>query len=151
MLLITEKFKYINNSILSMTSLEEHKNNFEQFMEDINEKIRAGLLVERQKIVGFAASEASTNLVEYLLHKKNLIPSGFKVNHTYFASEKRAEQYLDFDFPNKKEILSLMIKQDEFRTILCYGKEKKEEIIMDAVANINTLKKLIEDILGEVL
>ena len=108
-----------------MTSEEEHLKNFKQFNEDINEKIRAGLLIERQKIIAFDASEASTNLLEYFLHKKNLIPLGFKVNHNYFVSEKRAFRYLDFDFPKKKEIVILMANQEEYRNILCYGKEKE--------------------------
>ena len=72
-----------------MTSQEEHLRNFDQFMDDINEKIRAGLLVERQKIIAFDASEASTNLLEHFLHKRNLIPAGFQMNHNYFVSEKR--------------------------------------------------------------
>ena len=120
-----------------------------QETQDINEKIRAGILVKRQKLVGFAASEASTNLLEYLLHKRNLITSGFKVNHNYFASHKRAERYLDFDFPKKKEFIQLMVKQDEFRTLLCYGKEKNESIVKEAVDNLTRIKQLVENELGE--
>jgi len=88
-----------------MTSIEEHKKAILEFIDDINEKVRAGLLVERQKIIGFSVSEASTNLLEYFLHKQNLITAGFRMNHNYFASEKRAERYLNFDFPVKKEII----------------------------------------------
>ena len=69
-----------------MTSTEEHKKSFDQFMADINEKIRAGQLVDRQKIIAFNASEASTNLLEYFLHKKMVIPAGFKVNPNYSIS-----------------------------------------------------------------
>jgi hypothetical protein len=134
-----------------MTTPEEHKLNFEQFMEDIKEKIRANLLKERQKIVGFSASEAATNALEYLLHKKNLITSGFKVNHKYFASEKRAKRYIEFEFPKKDKLITLMVKQDEYRTLLCYGKEKDTKLVEEAITNLNKIKKLIEEETGEEL
>ncbi|MFH1439348.1 MAG: hypothetical protein ABIG89_02200 [Candidatus Woesearchaeota archaeon] len=132
-----------------MTSAEEHKIIILHFLDDINEKIRANLLVERQKIIGFSVSEASTNLLEYFLHKKNIITSGFRINHNYFASERRAERYLDFEFPNKKEIIDLMVMIDESRCLLCYGKEKKEELIREAISILIKIKEIIETELGE--
>jgi len=165
-----------------MTSSEEHLKSFRQFNEDIKEKIMSGLVLERQKIIAFDASEASTNLLEYFLHKKNLIPAGFKVNHNYFASlwrirlilltfirilqtenlelkvtqlskfsVKRAHRYLDFDFPKKDEIISLMTSQEEFRNILCYGKEKDIEEVKGVINNLNRLIELIKSELGEPL
>ena len=134
-----------------MTSIEEHKRAFQQFVEDINEKIRANLLVERQKIAGFVASEAATNILEYFFHRKNLISSGFKVNHNHFVSEKRANHYLSFDFPRKEELLSLMVKQDDFRNLLCYGKEKTIDLVKEAITNLNKIKDIIEEELGEEL
>ncbi len=131
-----------------MTSPEEHKNNFKQFMNDINEKIRANLLIERQKIIGSSASEASTNLIEYFFHKKNLVQDGFQLNHNYFASEKRAKRYLDFEFINKKELIELMVNQEEFRNILCYGKEKNIEKIKEVINNLNKIINLIKEQLG---
>jgi len=134
-----------------MTSLTEHQKNFQQCFNDINEKIRAGLLLERQKIIGFAASEGAANLLEYFFHKKNLVSPGFKVNHRYFASEPRARRYLDFDFPKKEELISLMVKQDEFRNLLCYGKEKEIKLVQEAIDNLMNIKTLIETELGEKL
>lgn len=134
-----------------MTSIEEHQKNFNQLFADINEKIRAGLLVERQKLIGFAASEASTDLLEYLLHKKNLISSGFQVNHNYFVSEKRAKHHLDFDFSKKNELISLMVNQDEFRNLLCYGKGKNLDLVKEAISNLNKIKEIIKKELGEEL
>ena len=57
LLLVTERFKNQSIIIYLMTSLEEHKNNFQQFFEDIKEKIKSELLLDRQKIIGFSASE----------------------------------------------------------------------------------------------
>lgn len=132
-----------------MTSLIEHKNNIKQFLEDINEKIRANLLLERQKLIAFAASEAATNLLEYFLHKKELISSSLTLNHNHFSSEKRSLRTLEFEFPHKKDIIALMVQQEKFRDLLCYGKEKEFEKVREAVANVQKLKKIIELELGE--
>lgn len=134
-----------------MTAPDEHRKAVQQFLEDIQEKIRADLLVERQKIIGFTTSEAATNLLEYFLHKKEVIPAGFRVNHRYFTSERKAQSYLDFEFPHKKEIISLMIKQEEFRDVLCYGKEKEREKVSAAIINLNKVKTIITQELGEEL
>ncbi len=64
-----------------MASVEEHVKNARELLKDIDEKIRSDLIVERQKIIGFAASEISCDLLAILLHKKNLITPGFNVNH----------------------------------------------------------------------
>ncbi len=69
-----------------MTSIEEHKRALNELESDINEKIRLNIISKRQKIIGFAASEASTNCFAILLHKKNLITVGFNVNHKWFSS-----------------------------------------------------------------
>ncbi len=132
-----------------MTSLTEHKNNIQQFLEDINEKIRANLLLERQKLIAFAASEAATNLLEYFLHKKELISSSLTLNHNHFSSEKRSLRTLEFEFPHKKKIINLMVQQEKFRDLLCYGKEKESKKVQEAVANVHKLKKIIEQELGE--
>ena len=132
-----------------MASADDHKKTYEQFMEDINEKIRNDLLIERQKIISFAASEASTNYLEYLLHKKGIITAGFRLNHNYFVSEKRAERYLEFEFPMKKELINLMVAQEDFRNILCYGKEKERRKIEDALTNLRKIIGIIKAELGE--
>lgn len=149
MLLITEK--YINKQILSrnMTTIDEHKKIVKELEEDLNEKIRTKLLAKRQKIIGFATSEGATNLFALLLHIKNLIPPGSNINHRFFVSNKRAEDKFKFDFPNKKEILDLMIKQENFREKLCYGKDKSAKIVELAVKNFFKLKSLVEKQIGE--
>jgi hypothetical protein len=68
-----------------MTTYENHKNIVKNLIEDIDEKIRSQNIIERQKIIGFAVSEASVNLIAILLRKNDLISSGFMINHRYFA------------------------------------------------------------------
>ena len=132
-----------------MTSVKEHKKIIIEFLDDINEKIRAGFLVERQKIVGFSASEAAMNLFALLLHKKNLVEPGFNVNHRYFASDRIAENKFNFDIPEKGRLLKLLVAQESYRNKLCYGREKEADIVNSAVDNLFKLKKVIQSVLGE--
>lgn len=132
-----------------MTSIEEHERTVREFEEDINEKIRRNILLKRQKIIGFSASEAATNLFAILLHKLNLIDPGFNVNHIFFASKKKAENIFNLDFPNKEKILNLLVRQEELRNLLCYGREKEEEYVKEAVENFYKLKKFIQESVQE--
>jgi len=127
-----------------MTTIEEHKEIIKEFLEDINEKIRAGMLVERQKIIGFSASEAATNLFALFLHSKNLIEPSFNINHRFFASQRIAENKFSFEFAKKDKILELLVKQEEYRLKLCYGKKKTDEIVNSAVKSLFELKETIE-------
>lgn len=134
-----------------MTTAEEHKTIIKELEEDIKEKIKANLLLRRQKIIGFSASEGVTNCLALLLHRKNLISSGFNVNHLWFASERKAETKFPFDFPSKKEIFSLLVKQEALRQQLCYGKSKSLPLVEEAAKNFFALKKIVEKELGEEL
>ena len=127
-----------------MTTIEEHKKIVKEFLDDLNEKIKANLLVERQKIVGFAASEAAVNLFAVFLHQRNFAEPGLNINHRYFSSLKMAENAFSIDFPNKNKILNLLVIQESYRNKLCYGKEKEADIVNSAVKNLFELKSIIE-------
>jgi len=132
-----------------MTSIDEHKKILKSLIEDINEKIRSDLIVERQKIIGFTASEASAHLFAIFLHKNNLIDPGFNVNHKFFSSEKRAEEKFSFDFTSKEKIISLLVSQENYRDKLCYGKDKTKGIVNSAISNLFELKQIIKELTGE--
>ena len=132
-----------------MTTMEEHRKIINEFLDDINEKIKANLLVERQKIIGFSASEASVNLFAIFLHKRNLIEPGFNVNHRHFGSLRMAENVFNFNFSNKDKILNLLVSQESYRNRLCYGKEKDASIVNSTIKNLFELKNLIDSELEE--
>ena len=132
-----------------MTTIDEHKKILKEFVDDINEKINANLLHERQKIIGFSTSEGSTNLLAILLHKLNLIEPGFNINHRDFLSSKSAERKYDFDFIKKDEIIRLMVNQENYRNKLCYGKDKELKIVENAIKNFFELKNIIEEEIKE--
>jgi hypothetical protein len=127
-----------------MTTTEEHKEIIKEFLDDINEKIRSGLITERQKIIRFSASEAATNLFAILLHSKNLIEPSYNINHRFFASKRIAENKFPQDFAKKEKIINLMVKQEEYRIKLCYGKKKTPETANSAIKNLFELKETIQ-------
>ena len=127
-----------------MTTIQNHREILRELLDDIDEKIRNDLLVERQKILGFALSEATCHMLAILLLSKKLISSGFMINHRYFSSEKRAFERLGFDFEKKNEILAKMVKQEELRDKLCYGNNKERDLIEKAIRNMYALKEIIE-------
>ena len=134
-----------------MTTVENHQDILSELLEDIDEKIRADLILQRQKILGFALSEASAHLLAILLLKKRLVSSGFTVNHRFFSSKERAKERFGFDFPHKEELLNGMVAQEHFRDRLCYGKHKQRKEVEDAIKNLFSLKKCIDSALGEEL
>lgn len=132
-----------------MTTIEEHRKIVRELLDDINEKIRANLIVERQKIIGFSASEAAVNMFAILLHKKHIVEPSFNINHRFFASERIAENQFKFDIDQKTVLLKLLVNQENYRNKLCYGKEKKANIVSSAIKNLFELKQAIDSIMGE--
>ena len=116
-----------------------------ELLDDIEEKIRLNLVGKRQKIIGFSVSEASANLFAIFLHKKNLIEPGFNINHSFFASQKRAENTFPHDFKNKKEIILDLVRIEELRNRLCYGREKEMNIVNSAIENLFLIKQVLDN------
>jgi len=132
-----------------MVSIDAHKESVRVLIEDIKEKLRAEIAVERQKLIGFSCSEASCDLLAVLLHKKNLINPGFNINHRFFSSIKTAEVRFNFEFPSKNKLISLLVKQEEYRDLLCYGKPKGKEPVIKCIENLFEIKRIIEKETGE--
>ena len=133
-----------------MTTTSEHIKNIQEMIKDINEKVRTDLLIERQKLIGFATSEVSCDLFAILLHKRNLILPGFNVNHRFFSSEKSARERFDFEFPDKNQLIKLLVSQENYRILLCYGKSKERKVVEGAIENIYKIKSIIEKNVGEI-
>ncbi len=132
-----------------MTAIEEHKRIVKELEEDIKEKLRAGILAERQRIIGFATSEAATNVFAIFLHKLRLISEGSAVNHRWFASIEQARRHFPFTFPSKSVILIKLVRQEQLRDRLCYGRSKSAKEAEEAVHTFFEIKNLIEKEIGE--
>jgi len=132
-----------------MTTIEEHKKTVKELEEDIKEKVRTGILEQRQKIIGFATSEAATNLFALFLHKKKLVSEGTAINHRWFASLKRATEKFPFEFPKKHELVQKLVRQEQLRERLCYGRAKTKKDAEEAVKNFFEIKEIVQDEIGE--
>ena len=78
------------------------------------------------------------------MHSKNLIEPSFSINHRFFASLRIAERKFNFNFPKKEELLKLLVKQEDFRNKICYGKKKDLEIVNNAIKNLFEIKKITD-------
>ena len=119
--------------------IEDHMKNFRESTELIEQSIEKGL-AERQRTIGFNASAAATDMLEIFLHKNNLIDPGFIIKHEWFNSKNKIAEKFPFDFAAKEEIFALIVKIEEKRNTLCYGKPQKIEVIQEVVDNFNRLR-----------
>ena len=126
-------------------NVEAHLRNLRESLELIEESIGVGL-VERQRTIGFNTSAASADMLEIMLHRRDLIDPGFIVKHEWMKSRRKTQERFQFDFPKKEEILSLMTRIEEKRNTLCYGKPQKDETIRGVIENFNTLKKIFREV-----
>ena len=125
--------------------IEDHLKNLKESLEVIEESIEKGL-IERQRNIGFNTSAACADMLEILLHKKDLIDPGFIIKHEWLKSKNKIIEKFPFNFPNKKEILDLTYKIEEKRDVLCYGKPQKIEIINEVLENFNRLKEKFREV-----
>ena len=123
--------------------IEDHDRNIGESLEVIKESIQKGLQ-ERQRNIGFNVSVAAAEMLEVYLHKNNLINPGATIKHDLFSSLRIAKEKLNFDFPNKDEIISLLHEIETKRNILCYGKPQTEEAISEFLDLFNKIKSLFE-------
>jgi hypothetical protein len=123
--------------------IEDHLRNIRESEEVIKESIQRGLK-ERQRNIGFNTSVAAVEMLEVYLHKNNLINPGFILKHEIFSSINKANKILNFDFPGKERIISLLNDIESKRNILCYGKPKPIETIESIIKSYNELKSLFE-------
>ncbi|MBU3912773.1 MAG: hypothetical protein KKB21_04110 [Nanoarchaeota archaeon] len=125
--------------------VEDHLRNIQESLEVINESIQKGIQ-ERQRNIGFNCSVASVEMLEIFLHKNNLINPGAVIKHDWFASERKANEKLPFDFPEKDKIMKIPIEIESKRSLLCYGKPHEIETIESVISSFNQIKSLFESL-----
>jgi len=106
---------------------------------------------DNQSSIGFHASAGSVELLSVLLHRLGKATADFQLNHTWFKSRKVIETKLDFDFPGKAEIISIMEEIEDLRNPLCYGSPRPEEAVTEMADCFRQLKAMVEKILGDKL
>jgi hypothetical protein len=125
--------------------IEDHIRNIKESEDVIKESIQKGLQ-ERQRNIGFNTSVATAEMLEIYLHKNNLINPGTMIKHELFNSVKKANEFLNFDFPRKEEIITLLHEIESKRNILCYGKPQPLELIESIIESYNKIKSIFEEL-----
>jgi hypothetical protein len=123
--------------------IEDHLKNIQESLEVIKECVQKGI-VDRKRNIGFNVSVGATEMLEVFLHNLNLIGTGGIIKHEWFSSARRAEEKLNFFFPNKEKILSLLVEIESKRNLLCYGKPQPTEIIEEILKDFYELKSIFE-------
>ncbi len=134
-----------------MPAAEEHIKSARRLLRDVEDKVKADTIVEMQKLIGFACSEAACDMFALMLHRKHHIAPGFNVNHRFFASQRIAGKRFGFDFPHKNTLLDLLVRQENFRILLCYGRERDRQVVEDCIRNVYQIKALAEEIITEAI
>jgi len=124
--------------------IEDHLINLKESL-DVLDYCRETGYDEKQRTIGFHTSSACADMLEILLHKKNLIDSGFMIKHEWFKAPNKVKEKLSFDFPKKKEILNLAKRIEEKRNLLCYGKKQSPEFILENLEDFNKIKVLFKE------
>ncbi len=126
-------------------NVQSHLESLNESVGEIEEAIKKGLL-SKQRSLGFHASAAATDMLEVILHERNLVDPGFVFKHEWLNSSKKIKEKLPFDFPRKFEIMSLASKIEAQRNKLCYGKRQSEEILEKLVKDFNSLKAIFTEV-----
>ncbi len=121
--------------------IESHLENLRESIEEIEAAVTKGI-EKRQRTLGFHTSAAAIDMLEILLHEKNLIDPGFIIKHEWFNSKRKIDEKFPFDFPEKKSILALIMNIENVRNKLCYGRRQDEFILEKLLRDFNSLKKI---------
>jgi hypothetical protein len=128
--------------------IESHLENLKESVIEIEDTIRKGNLIQKQRSLGFHSSAGAIDMLEIILHHFNLIDPGFVIKHEWFNSKRMIEEKFPFDFSRKKEILELIIAIESKRNILCYGKRESEQALESLVKSFSQLKNIFIEVTG---
>lgn len=127
--------------------IESHLQNLKESIREVDLAVIENLL-QKQRTLGFHTSAGAIDILEIILHKNNLIDPGFVIKHEWFSSKRKIKEKFPFDFPHKKEIISLIERIEGIRNILCYGKRQDEEILEKLIHDFNKLKQIFLEVTG---
>ncbi|MFH0836580.1 MAG: hypothetical protein V1870_00460 [Candidatus Aenigmatarchaeota archaeon] len=125
-------------------NIESHKKGLRESLTMIRRAIQDGI-ENNQRTIGFNCSAAIVDVLEIYLHSRNLIDPGTIIKHDFFNSRKQAEKRLTFDFPNKGKIIEMLVRLEEKRNILCYGKQQSGKMLEEHISLFNEIKKIFDE------
>jgi hypothetical protein len=126
-------------------NIEAHRSALKESLEEIKESVQKGL-EERQRTIGFHCSAAAADMLEIFLHERNLINPGASIKHDLFASSRKAEERLPFEFQDKEKLIGLFLDLERQRNLLCYGKQQTRKRIEDYLSVFNSIRKTFDEL-----
>lgn len=123
--------------------IEDHLRNINESLRIIQYAVIDGI-DNNQRNIGFNCSVASVEMLEVYLHKKELINPGGIIKHDWFASIRKANEKIPYSFENKDKIINLLIKIEEKRNTLCYGKPQPVSEIEHVLNLFYEVKSIFE-------
>jgi len=130
--------------------VEAHLENLQESVREIEQAVQEGLL-QKQRSLGFHASAGAVDMLEIILHEHKLIDPGFVIKHEWFHSSRKIAEKFPFDFPRKKEVLTLVAQIESVRNFFCYGKRQSEGSLEKVVHSFNALKIIFQEVTGHAL
>ena len=125
--------------------IESHKRAYEESMRSIRCSIQEGP-DKNQRSIGFNCSAAAVDLLEIYLHQEGLLGLGATIKHDWFTSIRRAEEKVKLEFPKKKQVLGLIVKLEEKRNLLVYGKQQSRPFIEEYIELFNNIQETFEEL-----
>lgn len=126
-------------------NLDSHRRALHESLKAIERSIQDGL-DKNQRAIGFHCSAAAIDLLEIHLHQEGSLSVSAGIKHDWFASTRKAEQKIPFDFTKKREVVKLICSLEEKRNLLIYGKEQSRTFIEGYLTLFNSIKELFADL-----
>ncbi len=124
--------------------IEDHLRNINESLRVIEYAVMNGI-ENNQRNIGFNCSVVSVEMLEVFLHMKEIINPGGIIKHDWFVSSKKANEKIPYPFENRDKIIDLLLKIEEKRNILCYGKPQPVSEIEHVLNLFYEIKSLFEE------
>ena len=122
---------------------DEHIASVRESLQVIKEAIQIGI-GQRQRTIGFHCSAAAVDILELYLHERDAISPGKVIKHDFFTSERKAKSKLPEQFDEKEQIIALLVRLEEKRNSLCYGKLKPKEDVENYLTLFRKIREFFD-------
>ena len=124
---------------------ERHLENLKESIRKIDEAVKEGI-GHNQRTIGFHTSAATADMIEIILHDRNLITPGSLIKHEWLNSSHKIKEKIPAEFPQKEEIIHLATNIESWRNKFCYGKKRDEQVLEKVITDFNRLKQIFLEV-----
>jgi len=126
-------------------NLESHKRAIEERLRAIDRAVIDGL-ERNQRNLGFNVSVVVIDMLEVYLHREGHLSLSASLNHEWFSSVRRANEHVVWDFQRKEKIIGLIVRMEEKRNILVYGRPQVRKDLEAYLELFNEIKEAFHDL-----